>query len=503
MKEKGRLIKLEIDMEYPLSWDFPRVCRDLVQNFLDSSQETFAEDFRLGVAEMPGGSLIVTMEMAGRPFSYDYLTYIGGSTKTGHDGRYAGKYGEGFKMCMLQLVKDGYGDISMESGSWRISPCTYGEAVDGCERRMLGYRLTERADDGMTRLTIRGVPSRYRQTIEDMPLEFFYPGNPLFGEKLCETEHYSVYGRSGVPIPDREHDAGFRGILYCNFLARGRLDFPLIVHVRGNLSRYDTRKRKTFTRSEVVSILGGCSYGFDPRASYVLLLGMEKFWGDLPKRTFDASTWYYTVCQLVRNISSDPTLAAEFAERFPGLAYIERKNRDKNHDRTVDAAKRWAAGRAKDYSRLVNPVFRLLGARSLVGEYRALQMGRYRAPTPAERRRTDLLFRFTEALFRDGFLYDERPEVMVADGGGEPQKIDERDCTKGPRRYRILTLVLGSGWLASDDFHAVWTGFVSALLGAYGTERSRNKTGLLTELGEMFVEHRERIAIFGKEWSDA
>jgi len=129
------------------------------------------------------------MGTLGHSFSYEWLTYIGGSTKTGRDG-YAGKYGEGFKIALLCLVKLG-GDAVMSSGSWELRPCEYMEDIGGQKVRMFGYRMKERKDDGFTTLELYGIPAsdEHIRIAREALLEFFYPQNVLPADKnLSEGE---------------------------------------------------------------------------------------------------------------------------------------------------------------------------------------------------------------------------------------------------------------------------------------------------------------------------
>ncbi len=145
-------------MDYRVNWNVHHIIRDFVQNFYDSiGCEQFADEFQYEWEIEKDRMLHIKMRTFGHSFSYEWLTYIGGSTKTGKDG-YAGKYGEGFKIALLSLVKLG-GDAVMSSGKWELHPCEYTEKIDGQEIRMFGYRMRERKDDGFTTLELYGIPA--------------------------------------------------------------------------------------------------------------------------------------------------------------------------------------------------------------------------------------------------------------------------------------------------------------------------------------------------------
>ncbi len=149
-KDIPSLIPLGIAMDYRVRWNMHRILRDFVQNFYDSiGMEHFADEFQYeweivegdricGHGLQEGRQLCIKMRTLGHSFSYEWLHFIGGSTKTGKEG-YAGEYGEGFKIALLCLVKLG-GDAVMSSGGWELRPCEYAEKIDGREIPMFGYR---------------------------------------------------------------------------------------------------------------------------------------------------------------------------------------------------------------------------------------------------------------------------------------------------------------------------------------------------------------------------
>ena len=120
----NELIKIGIALDYPINWTIETVMRELVQNFYDAiGEERFGKDFKINVRRNKE-FVDVVMETKGNSFSYEWLNYVGGSTKTDHPGKYVGMYGEGFKMCMLSLENLGCRMCRMESQNWTITPWT-------------------------------------------------------------------------------------------------------------------------------------------------------------------------------------------------------------------------------------------------------------------------------------------------------------------------------------------------------------------------------------------
>ena len=117
------IIPLNIIRGYPVDWDFSKILRYLIQNFYDEiGYENFAKEF-VYEWEEKDGFINLSMRTRGHSFRYEWLTYVGGSMKTDSEKQYIGMYGEGFKMCMLCLLRD-FGLVPrMSSQNWSIVPC--------------------------------------------------------------------------------------------------------------------------------------------------------------------------------------------------------------------------------------------------------------------------------------------------------------------------------------------------------------------------------------------
>lgn len=490
-----KLIPLHIAMDYPVNWDFERILRDLVQNFYDAvGCEHFKEEFFCATQINHLGNYDIEMKTYGHPFSYEWLTYIGGSTKTTSPGDYVGMYGEGFKICMLCIVRMATLGVSMESQTWKIKPCRYTEEIEDKNIDMLGYELEEREDDGWTRLLLFNVPSYYACHIDETLLNFFYPQNQLFGKKLYETDNYSIYERSNVPIPyHRLGGRDFKGILYCNFLARGRLPFEIILLVRKDMRNSDMRKREVLEKTEVRSLLLRLSREIDSTASYIMLEKMSAFWGDIPNKMVDFNTWYYVICILVRNVCKDELLVKKFMATYKGLVYIERKTMDGVRNRLIEQTERWYDKR--NDKKLVAPIFRFLGAKSLVEDYERELLSSFELPNEEEKICTKMLFRALKQMF-PYLLYDEEPEVVIQkDTKKNYQSLmfAERIYAKkrtDKRRYKINKVIMSHEDFEIGKFYDTLVKFVDILIHAYGTNRNARVNVYLTYFGAACIRHR-------------
>ena len=508
MNSQGTLIPLEIALSYAVDWDFDRIVRDLVQNFYDSiGADRFSADFHMETRIAQDGGLVLEMNCHGYPFSYEWLTCVGASTKTGQPGKYVGMYGEGFKICLLCLYRKGI-SARMESKNWLLLPCQYTTQIGTSDVSMFGYDLRSRTDDGCTRLTLTGLTEYQIQRAMESPLNFFFPHNPLFGQRIAVSERYEIYERSEMTVPCLDFIKRIRGILYLNNLARGILPFDLVILVREDLRKhdFDSRKRKTLRDYEVIRLLSEFAPQFDAEASLRILMHMRRFWNDMPVKRVDIRTWYYFICQLVRNISRNPDVKVRFTDANHDLAYIDRIDADEALRKTIHETAAWA--RESEFARgklLVNPIFRLLGAQSLVSEYESVRISQYAILPKDLEPLADLLYAAIETVF-PVFLYDSRPAIRLSstDEKTSPLQFSRRRYDRRQKgvRYAISSVVLIRSDFAEGKFRQTFLKLTEILLHAYGTRKSSRMNALFTRLGASIVSCERELDTYEKLWED-
>lgn len=509
----GELIKLGIAMGYPVEWDIEKCIRDLIQNFYDAiGAADFARDFVYSYGSDKDGGLFVGMSTAGHPFAYEWLCYMGSSTKTGQEG-FVGQYGEGFKVAALCLLRMGC-RMKMESQDWRLVPCTYTQKVDGVDVEMLGYRVTKRKDNGKTSLRATGISSGWRRKLKEAPLHFYAPGSGLIGRVLYEGDGYAICERSEMPMPQRFADVIGNGVLYYRYLARGELPFPLVICVKMSCVLANTnRERDTFAECQVPSIIYEVAREMDAAVSLFLLEEMKKWWSDLPdfhgEDYADTETWYYVICQLVRNIAKDENTAAKFMAAHDGeLVQCARESSDNQKNKQIRAAKKWHRN-AGDKRRIVNPVFRLLGVPDLLQEYEAYILAtEFDKPQDTEARMADLLRRVFEAIAPDCYLVGDAPEVLLCgDFQGDPaifcRRIQaEKIPGKMRQKYEVKAVILSPAYFDGRRFLDAFISYAGQRFRVFGLDGSEIMAALLTQLGATLYRGREIVAAAWKKWEE-
>ena len=407
-------------------------------------------------------------------------------------------------MSALRIMQMGGMTLKMHSQNWEISPTEYDEMIDGKPVTMLGYDYEIAEDDGITRLELVGVAAKYESVLKEALLDFFYPENELFGSLLGKGDRWEIYGRSEKEIPCRQYSTDLKGVLYFNNLARGRLDLPIIVNIR-KIRYYDSRSRETFTNSDSFDELHEVLCLLDANTSITLLKMLYSKWNEYPKDHYDINTKYYMVCQLVRNVSKDPKLVQEFQREYKDLAYIERKKDNISRNRVIDETIIWA--RKNNQKRLVNPIFRLLGAVSLVDIYLDEKDRLYKEPTCFEHERVKILYLAAKDII-PVLLTDTMPEVVITENENEvfhtlqfSEKCYDSNKAIRNRKYKILKLVFKHSDFSDDAYNRSLMKMCEALLHVYGTDRSETFTASLTYLGGWMLERMDIVYQYKKAWT--
>ena len=515
VKGQERLVPLDLVMDYPVEWEFWRVLRDLIQNFYDSiGYKQFHREFEYQYTSEKDGAITLIMKSRNHPFSFEWLTYFGGSTKTGKEG-YIGTYGEGFKVSALCLVRMGC-TFTMESQDWKLSPCIYTKEIDGRKTRMLGYHIWDRKDDGATTLIVRGIGASHQKEIEEGLLNFFYPENPLFGKELADTKDYAIYERSKMRIPDRSiWPEQERGLLYFRYLARGILPFPLIILAKTQKQEsIEKRDRDTLYPFQVPALVYKVAKSMSPEDSYVLLNRLKKYWADVPiiskKEVVSLNTWYYVICQLVRNISDDSRLPEKLLQEHPNLLWLERTGFDAQLNKSICRAREWhhaIGGKEK----IVSPVFRLLGVPSLREQYRTyMEQTAFITPDSQQMEMGKILADTYEQIVPEHLHQEETPPlIIIGSYKGSPMEFCRREYGKKRKRgeinrkYQVERIVMEPSDYERARFRESFLKYCMGRFRAFGTDRSDRMTMLLTHLGSWMYRNRSILEEAQKKWEAA
>jgi hypothetical protein len=135
-------------LSYPVHWTKQQVIRDIIQNFYDEAgTNAFGKEFKYAFKPAenanPHGKQTgqMILSMAGSGFSYEWLIHLGASTKQEDSGKYAGFYGEGFKIAALIALRDYNWTIRIRSRDWSLLVVASDIAIDGKELKQLAFKI--------------------------------------------------------------------------------------------------------------------------------------------------------------------------------------------------------------------------------------------------------------------------------------------------------------------------------------------------------------------------
>lgn len=182
--------KLNIHDTYGIFWTDEMIARDLVQNFYDSvKSDDFAQKISIEVDRTRHKIVIKGPGL----YAIEYLWRIGVGTKAGREDEFAGGFGEGFVVAVLQIMRNTSSSVHVVVGdqraSFRLEAIQVGDKV--CRELVCDVTPTSKTDG--TELLIEQTSSSLCQAFEDSRIMFRYPENPLFGEIIGKDESRGIY----------------------------------------------------------------------------------------------------------------------------------------------------------------------------------------------------------------------------------------------------------------------------------------------------------------------
>lgn len=102
-----------------VQWNNDKIARDVLQNFYDGHGQTL-DGVQLTFTPTANGRYKVRIK-GDSTYTVDKAVYIGESTKR-DNAKAAGNYGEGLKMSVLKLLKDGgASEVNIGSDNWKLT----------------------------------------------------------------------------------------------------------------------------------------------------------------------------------------------------------------------------------------------------------------------------------------------------------------------------------------------------------------------------------------------
>lgn len=304
-----------VTTSWGVDWDDEFIARDLLQNFYDANREHLAE---VKVA-VQGHTVTVS---APAPMELERLFYLG-SEKGDED---IGKYGEGFKVAAVFLLRDHNIEPIVTSQDQVLYIRMDREQVSGTQLRPLVYDFfTAGTPCPGTRLILRGCSLPLIHALEAGLSHFFHDRNPLLGPKLWASwnEQFAIYRAT---TPD--------GHVFYRRLRRGRIpDLPVVLVIEKQFERIEKKTRRDRDRNAFGEELMNLFYAVFARSGLrdshtgqrVVVEAARPCWlrgHPLLSAIAEAQRWHPWPADLARKVfgdgfyaratASDPALSLEF-----------------------------------------------------------------------------------------------------------------------------------------------------------------------------------------------
>lgn len=214
---KETTMKTTITEDYAdsVQWDSKKIARDLMQNFYDGHNQTLnGVDIEFKKQENGKYKVRITGKST---YSPDKAVLLGESSKR-DNSKAAGNYGEGLKMVVLKLLKDGKSDsVKIASGDWRVDWKL--DKGDLNEKKVLAYTLQESEHFDGNYIEFETDDNILLTSIVDSVNNFYYSGNSNFANPDFENEQFGLKilpdgekGRIYIAGQEFEYNGNFNNI---------------------------------------------------------------------------------------------------------------------------------------------------------------------------------------------------------------------------------------------------------------------------------------------------
>lgn len=466
-----------------------------MQNFYDAvGPVRFKSDFEMNFIN---GELIFKTNTV---FNIEWLFYMGVSSKRDDEKAYAGHYGEGFKIAALVAYRDMGLEICIESGVWRAKVGKGKKIIAGKSNEVLEYRIIEREFQENTILTLTGATQSMYELAMSLVKQFYYDGNPLFGDLIWKSEKGAIY--------HAKHGSQSGGV-FLNLQRRGCFDFPIFFCNHLYHVDRDDRDRDYLTSSEKVDVIVDLLDEIDAYTALTILELYKTVWKSYCDRSLFRINWKKMIGKLILIISKDSEVTKIFKEKYsnelviPYSAWWISSSRLKN-------AKVWF--KHSDYRdrRIVGDLFDALGIKDMVtlceendGFYQEID------PNPDELRRIDILKRVASNYFSDLYCYDSFPicKVMLYKDSpilGQARNYDAKTSIQNSYGMRVRSTIrkiyIAKEVINQQSFADALPVFLHELLHQFGGDNSQSFHVALYEMNHKILLLRQEIFKYEKEW---
>jgi len=498
--KQKEIIRMNIVMTYPVSWNRFKVADNFVQNFYDAlGSENFAHDFQYRYEDR---TLTMTADST---FAKDWLIYIGASTKRDDRRKQAGGFGEGFKIAALVSVRDFDMAVTMESEDWVLRVTSMQGEIDGNKVDFLAYEVSNRPYRQNSVLRLENVSDFFNENFEDVLSSYYYEDNKLFGKCLIKTDDYAIYESVYDPAGRRQ-----LGYVFACCQRRKTIRIPLIICNHYYRPWEDDRDRDDFKTRETVRCVNEVMKHLSPEMSLTILEYFRMSWGGRVGTGYGELDWTRTISVLIHNIKNDLNTVKIFKERYcSSIIYKDLPHTELSKFRRKIALLWFQQSPLRSQYRYVIPDFRFLKIKSVC--QLCEEMDGYtleRDPNITEQRLIDILKRAAGDVLDDLIMVERWPECRISLNPKAPvsgyTRVIKKNGRKNPyglkRIFEADYIYLQKELFEENQFSRAFSVYCHELLHEYGGDTSMAFHRSLSFMNKKIIKNIERFECYEKEW---
>lgn len=494
----GEKIRLNLVMNYQVSWKEHEIMNNFIQNFYDAlGIDGFAAGFHY---EMEGTTMTMSADVG---FALDWLLYLGASTKRKENSSTAGGFGEGFKIASLTAYRDYNMTIYMESRDWKIKVTEENGCIGGNEVKFLAYEVESREYQENSKLTLENVNEKFYKAFSEEINKFYYTGNPCLGKMIAKKKNYAVYEAGTIDCPGK-----CKGAVFSRYQLRGYIEAPLVICNHKVMQREDDRDRTYFYNWEIKECINPVMLSLTPEEAMNVLEKLEPFWTVNKKTDFE---WRESIRYLTNRICEDKKTSEYFAQKYkdklvalPGIgALFYTKN-------MLQQSRCWyQSWEERKRRRVVIPEFHKLDIDDIVELCRKNDgFTAERDATESEQKYIKILEEAAGTVLQDLLCMEKLPVCKVLTNPKNPvsgytkikKKNGKRNCYKLKKVQCAECVYIQSHFLQKESFGCALAVYSHELLHQYGGDQSMQFRKALLLMNKKFMENTELLSAFEKEW---
>ncbi len=499
MKQKSKIIKLNIVMSYPVKWTKYDVMENYIQNFYDSvDMDSFLNSFHYSYKDN-------TLKMKSNVcFGVDLLKYLGASTKRNNDTS-AGSFGEGFKIAALVSVRDFHYDIFMESGDWRIHVTEQAGEIDKTKTSFLAYEFNKKHYKKKSVLTIKNISQNDYEVFLTCLNHFYYPQNPALGIPIYVDRTCAIY-HSG--LTGSENKSLHKGRLFLSCQQRDVFCAPIVLcnHTYkvkdGDRDRYSI-SYKDFNKS-ILEIIDR----IDDHARFEFLECLISYWKNHYEKRVD---WSEILYSLIKKLSFSEESRKKFSEKYSSkfITDISYSNLDPFK---AKICKNWfLMSKYHNTHRIISRWFESLGIESL---YQLCERNDVFIievyPNEIQRAKIQILEDVANEFFSDLLCYTTYPTCKLIKNYGTPYAglaipaehagIKTVNSVGIRVKYKMKEIQIHEYVINSTSFEDALAIYLHELFHHFGGDKSKDFTLMLIYMNKRLMEIGCDVKKYKEKW---